>query len=77
MLRDNAGINTTAYKLAVSTLRMNAESRFSSTGAQSPQSSLYRGAIAAHVCTVASEFKEFNRRLHCGTENPVVICSTL
>lgn len=58
MLRDNAGIRTTAYKLAVSTFRMNAESRFSSTGAKSPQSSLYRGAIAAHMRTVASEFKK-------------------
>lgn len=49
MLRDNAGIRTTAYKLAVNTFRMNTESRFSSAGAKRPQSSLQRGAIAAHV----------------------------
>lgn len=57
MLRDNAGVRTTAYKLAVNTFRMNTESRFSCAGAKRPQSSLQRGAIAAHMRTMASEFQ--------------------
>lgn len=57
MLRDNAGIRTTAYKLAVSTFRMNTESRFSSTGAKRPQNSLQSGVTAAHMCTMADKLK--------------------
>lgn len=57
MLRDNAGVRTTAYELAVNSFRMNTESRFSSTGAERPQSSLQREATAAHMRSTASQFK--------------------